>query len=175
VKNFLAISFCAAFLVYQIGFVAIYFYAKEKNRQVWITKTEFKEGFKKVSIPLTLPYWQDQDEYQVTDGEMIVGGVHYRKVYQKYAQDSVHILLVLDETMNQIQSSTRKLVAGNTGNETGSAADSNFTFILKNDLQTQADFEFSFFRSGEFIDAKFYYSASFKGRSLSIDSPPPLV
>lgn len=174
-KNILAIIFCTVFLVYQIGFVAIYFFAKEKNRQTWISKTEFNEGFKKVSIPLTLPYWQDQEDYQVTDGEMIVAGIHYRKVFQKYAQDSVHILLVLDETMNQIQNSTRKLITGNSGNEANSSADASFTFLLKNDLQTLTSFEFSFIRTGEQIDAKFFYSETLISRSLSIDSPPPLV
>lgn len=86
-KNIISIFFLTLFLLYQVGYLGFYWISLKQTNQEWLGKVEYTGVTKKVSISITLPYWNDQSEYRPTSGSITIGGKVYRKFMQKYSQD----------------------------------------------------------------------------------------
>jgi hypothetical protein len=56
-----------------------------------------------IRIPLAVPYVQDAPNFERVDGKFEHQGQVYRKVRQRYSQDTLHVVCVKDHTGTQIQ------------------------------------------------------------------------
>lgn len=91
-----AIFFLALFLLYHVGYLGYYWYSAQQIDEQWLAHVEITPDMKHVSIPITLPYWNDQSTYRVAHGKINIDGKVYRKVMQKYEKDAIHLILAED-------------------------------------------------------------------------------
>ena len=57
--------------MYQVGYLGYYWYSTERIEDKWMSHVEITPDMKHVSIPVSLPYWNSQQEYRVTHGKII--------------------------------------------------------------------------------------------------------
>ena len=173
-KRIISISLGLIFCLFQIGYLAIYFHLIQQNTIKWLATTEFSGEFKKIEILISLPYWQDQEDFQPTDGTMVIDGLHYRKVFQKYANEKVIVLLQRDYSLDQIKNTTRQLVESNAGTDAGDSSASGLIVLLKQDFQSSPLDFFHFYSESTGQKHQFDYLDFNSDVSLSIPTPPPL-
>lgn len=104
-RRSLSIFFLVLFLLYQVGFLAYYWYSAEQINEQWLSLVEITPDMKHVTIPVALPYWNNQDEYQPTHGKININGKLYRKVFQKYYMNEIHLIIAEDLATAQLQRS----------------------------------------------------------------------
>lgn len=104
-KKIISIFFLTLFLLYHVGYLGFYWLSLEQINQEWLSRVEYTGLTKKVSIPITLPYWNDQSEYRSASGSITIDGVVYRKVMQKYSRDALHLILVQDTLTQNLNKS----------------------------------------------------------------------
>lgn len=103
-RKAISIFFLGLFLLYHVGYLGYYWYSAQQINDQWMAHVEVTPDMKHVSIPITLPYWNDQSNYRVTHGKIMINGKLYRKVMQKYERDAIHLIVAEDsktERLNQ--------------------------------------------------------------------------
>ena len=174
-KKIVTISLVLLFLLYQVGFIAVYWVSLFKIEDHWQAKFEYDQPFKKVTIPISVPYWTDQDDYRPVDGKLELGGIHYRKVFQKYEKDTIHVLVVRDTMSEKLEEVTRNLITSqNSSPHKSNKSAKNFIF-LKNDLQLADDFQWKLNEIDIFSTYNSEYKFFFSTRFISVETPPPKI
>lgn len=126
-KRFYSIFFLILFLLYHVGYIGVYWLAANQIDDYWNSPSNFKGQVKKISIPMALPYWGDHEDYRPTDGTFEWEGKTYRKVLRKYAQDTVHLILIEDKLTAQLDKSIKEWIQLST--ESTSDENSKTTFL----------------------------------------------
>ncbi|MBL6448849.1 hypothetical protein JMN32_21230 [Fulvivirga sp. 29W222] len=110
-KRYISIVFLSIFLTYHIGYYGVYLVMWYKIESQWKQKVSGAglsvHELNKISTPLSLPYSPDQQEYQEASGSIQIEGKFYRFVKYRYAQDSLHLLYVKDNKMEQLHNVLR--------------------------------------------------------------------
>lgn len=81
---------------------------------------EVTPDMKHVAIPITLPYWNDQSNYRVTHGKIMIDGKLYRKVLQKYEQDAIHLIVAEDSQTERLNNTIADWVRAMSDSESSS-------------------------------------------------------
>ncbi len=156
-----------------MGYIGVYWLAANQIDDYWMSQQTFKGQVKQVSIPVSLPYWGDHEDYRPTDGTFEVDGKTYRKVLQKYSRDTVHLILVEDQLTAQLDQSIKEWIQLST--ESASDENSKTTFLktfAKDYLQT-ADPENIPASIEQQNSGNTKYVATDGISALDITSPPP--
>ncbi len=169
----LSYLFLLIFLGYHLGFVGLYWIGSRSIDSYWKSSVEFSGPQKEISIPLALPYWQDQDEFQIADGSINFEGINYRIVKQRYARDTIHFIVVHDALTDKLHQSVDDWVQNSAANnQTEKSTNTLFSFIVK-DYWAHKRFEFNALNidiPSEFFSPGLSVYSSLK---LDIESPPP--
>lgn len=102
VRKVTSIFFLCLFLLYQVGYLGYYWYSHQKINDKWNDYVTVTPDMKHVTIPVSLPYWNSQSEYQATHGKIIINGDPYRKVMQKYDHDAIHLIVAKDQETTRL-------------------------------------------------------------------------
>ncbi len=104
-----AIILLFVFFLYNIGYYGFYMAFNYQLDQKWNTKVLednlIEEELLHTSIPLSIPYQPDQNEYRTINGKLEIDGNYYRIVSQKYARDTLHVIYVNDTLQEGLEQS----------------------------------------------------------------------
>jgi hypothetical protein len=92
-----------------VGYYFIFFSSQHRLENVWLTKIyqenqEFKNQ-RILEIPISLPYFADQEDFQETNTSFEQDGHFYRAIKQRYQKDTLQIIYVPDVAKNQLNKS----------------------------------------------------------------------
>lgn len=111
-RQFSAIFLFLIFLLYHVGYFAIYFTSCYQLEASWKEKIEENdlenEYLQMESINLSIPYQQDQETFQSASGTVEIAGRIYRIVKQRYAKDTLHVVYVNDIQSENLKNSFTK-------------------------------------------------------------------
>ena len=113
--------------MYQVGYLGYYWYSTERIEDKWMSHVEITPDMKHVSIAVSLPYWNNQQEYRVTHGKIIINGEVYRKVLQKYANEAIHLIIAKDTDTEKLNLSIADWVRGMSDGESPNQGKSDLT------------------------------------------------
>lgn len=162
-------------MLYHVGYIGFYLLSLRQIENKWKATSEYSEDLKKISIPVTLPYMPDQNEYVAIDGSISIDGSIYRKVMHKYSQDTVHLILASDRLSENLNQSFNDWINSMTGTETNQSNKSSLIkSLIKEYFPETTPLALSLgFR---YLDQKyFFYITKHYSLSLDIDTPPPQV
>jgi hypothetical protein len=104
-KKGISIFLLSSFLFYHFGY-HLYYIALHRQIEIhWenrVFETSFSEEERVMLMPLTIPYLANQDDYQITNTPIDIDGRHFRAIKQKYANDTLEIVYVLDAPKSQL-------------------------------------------------------------------------
>lgn len=84
-----------------IGYQVLYdYFLQQSDRQLEsrLDQNQYiDEDLIAITLPLHMPYYSDQSEYQRIDGEVNIGGVQYKFVKRRVHSDSVTLLCIPDQ------------------------------------------------------------------------------
>lgn len=100
-----------------------------------------------IKVPLNLPYQQNWKEFERYDGEVTVGGIHYKYVMRKVYNDSLILKCIPNEQKNRIRNAEHhyfQLVNDlqHSGQHQGKAKDSFFKNLITEYWIAKNDFSF---------------------------------
>jgi hypothetical protein len=97
--------------LYQTGFYLFYLTEKYRIANDWKGNFEGNgHGLLSKSIPITLPYQADQEEFQPVLKIIDANGRFYRVIMQKYAKDTLHIVYQSDKNSENLHASLKDWV-----------------------------------------------------------------
>ena len=178
-KRYFSIVFLGIFLTYHLGYYGVYLVMWYKIEHHWQQKVSGAnlntDELRKISTPLSLPYSADQQEYQEASGSININGKFYRFVKYRYAQDSLHLLYVKDNKMENLHNTLRdwavtftSIPVSKNGNvELWKSMSKDFLCLLSMCLKVQAGTE----QSGTFEDHADKWLTNF----IKVPSPPPKI
>jgi len=109
VKQLITFVLIALFSFYQLGYYFIYFSSQQRLENAWIDKIfQDNDGFqnqKMLEIPISLPYYTDQEDFQDANTSFEKDGYYYRAIKQRYMKDTLQIIYVPDDAKNQLNQS----------------------------------------------------------------------
>src|SRR5215216_1584460 len=99
-KKLLSIALLSLFLLNVIGYYAVFLGLQYRNGVAIKTSLD-SDGYDEsklqvVKIPLTIPYMNDDDDFERVDGKFEHEGSVYRLVKQKYAKDTLSVVFLND-------------------------------------------------------------------------------
>lgn len=166
-----SIFFLTLFLLYHVGYLGFYWFSLKKIDYKYQTLVNFEGPVKRISIPITLPYWNDQSEYRTAQGKINLDGKIYRKVLQKYAQDAVHLVLVEDKLTEKLNTSLADWL--DTMNGTSNEK-SLLKSVVKDFLPTEDPYDYG--SPFSLVDQRYFsYNYYLLERSSDVITPPPQV
>ncbi|MEK6478782.1 hypothetical protein WJR50_14645 [Catalinimonas sp. 4WD22] len=114
-RRFAAILLLLVFFLYHLGYYGFYLAISHQLDQQWNAKVYddhlMDEDLLHTSIPLSIPYQPDQQEYEPHSGKLEIDGNYYRIVKQRYAQDTLHIVYVNDTLQTELDASVNEWLA----------------------------------------------------------------
>lgn len=134
-KKLQSISLIALILLNTMGYYAIFVGLQFKNDVALIQRLDDNQYDESravtLKIPISIPYLQDQTEFERQDGTFNYQGEYYRIIKQKYASDTLTIICFKDNESKAIQSALSDYVKTFTDNpqQDGSHAKISVTFI----------------------------------------------
>jgi hypothetical protein len=137
VKKVSAILLIAIFLFNLVGYRLILNYLQQEaslGLEASLDKNEFNEAeLITLQIPLSLPYQNDQENFERVDGELKLDGKIYKYVKRKISEGKLILLCLPDHRKMQLQSAkdeffknTADLVQNNGGNKSGNSKHASF-------------------------------------------------
>nr|WP_287935609.1 hypothetical protein [Algoriphagus sp.] len=101
-----AIILLSCFGLYQFGFFAVQFLMplaihQQWNNQIWDMNEDFLEG-KLIRIPFSIPYGQNQENFQSVNFSMEIEGKMNRVIKQRYFEDHLEVVVVEDELQSKL-------------------------------------------------------------------------
>lgn len=170
-RKIIAIFFLSLFLLYHVGYIGYYWYSLKQIDLKYRSLVSYDGPVHRISIPISLPYWNDQQSYAPTYGKLVIDGKIYRKVLQKYAKDAIHLVLVEDRLTKKLNHSLADWL--NTMNGANSEQ-SVMKSVVKDFLFTD-DLYFCA-ASCELADQQYFsYHYKLLNRSSDVITPPPQV
>lgn len=167
-----------SFLFYHFGY-HLYFIALQhqienhwKNR---VFDSSFSQEERVMLMPLTIPYLANQEDYQVTNTPIDINGRHFRAIKQKYANDTLEIIYVLDAPKSQLVNQVNQWIS--LLNSESNQADGNIFFFKMYKDYTFTNLKFTLSEgifakvSGKDISPFTFYKDFF----LLLDGPPPEI
>jgi hypothetical protein len=91
----------------------------------------------RIKVPLTIPYMSDNDDFQRVDGIFEHQGEFYRLVKQKYAQDTLTVICVRDNTNKKIHQALSNYVKSFSDNPADQQQNSKLTISFIKDYFPQ--------------------------------------
>lgn len=170
-RKTIAIFFLTLFLLYHVGYLGYYWYSLKQIDYKYQSLINYDGPAMRISVPITLPYWNDQGSFRPTHGKMVIDGKVYRKVLQKYAQDAIHLVLVEDRLTEKLNNSLADWL--NTMN--GANSEQSVLKSVVKDYIPSAD-PFALHPSVELMHQKYFsYHYNLLHRSSDVITPPPQV
>lgn len=160
-----AVFLFITFLLYHVGYFAIYLTSWYQIEASWKEKIEENdlEGdyLQMESINLSIPYQQDQENFQAASGTVEIAGRIYRIVKQRYAKDTLHVVYVNDVDSENLKESFKKWL-GSFSQKPVSEGNSKIVLssLGKNYLPNFFEFDFSIIRA-EQVPGSHYASFGF--------------
>jgi hypothetical protein len=101
-----AILLLSCFGLYQFGFFAMQFLMplaihQQWNNQIWENEEDFLEG-KLIRIPFSMPYGQNQENFQSVNFSMEIEGKVNRVIKQRYFEDHLEVVVVEDKLQSKL-------------------------------------------------------------------------
>ena len=176
-KRYSAILFLFLFFLYHAGYISVFWLASNQIEAYWERNLTYdKEDLQKISIPMTLPYWADQESYSSSKGSFQMNGKTYRAVLQKYANGQMHLMVVEDQLTTHLHQSIKDWVKSTTNSTSEKNNKVNYLQGITKDYQPTEAFKYL---SGIVLDDTKSPSSSyfFSIRSFisEIDTPPPQI
>lgn len=106
-KKTVALILCFTLLLNVLGFYGIFLGVQFSNNFATLKQLDDdlynRNEEVTIKLPLTIPYMNDQEDYQRVDGTFQHNGEFYRLVKQKYAKDTLTIICIKDLKNKKIQ------------------------------------------------------------------------
>jgi hypothetical protein len=106
VKKAFAIFFLALFLFNVGGFYVVYWGLHSKAKKDLLQRLDAdnysSEEFIVISIPISLPYPLQQQDYERVDGEFEFNGDYYNLVKQRLENDTLFMVCIKDKTQKKL-------------------------------------------------------------------------
>lgn len=110
-KRVTAILLLCLLILYHGGFYSVYWLISHQIDKQWqVMDMPQQKELTRISIPMKIPYKANQTHYSQTQGKIVLGKQVYRALYQKYQNDSLHILIVNDALTSHLNNSIHDLV-----------------------------------------------------------------
>ncbi len=110
-KRVTAILLLCLLILYHGGFYSVYWLVSHQIDKQWQgMDIPQQKDLMRISIPMKIPYKANQIDYSQTRGKIVLGKQVYRAIYQKYQNDSLHILIVNDAISSHLNNSIHALV-----------------------------------------------------------------
>lgn len=87
-----------------------------------------------ISIPVSIPYMMDQEEFSRADGKFLHEGKYYQMVKQKYANDTLTVVCVRDTDSEHIQTALGDYAKNFADNPEQGKQQSKFSFSIIKDF-----------------------------------------
>ncbi|MEP4534923.1 MAG: hypothetical protein ABJ004_17650 [Cyclobacteriaceae bacterium] len=163
------------FLAIHVGHLGYYWYGLKKIDNQWLEHVEVHSELTHITVPVTLPYWNTQSEYKSTYGSITIEGKKYRKVYQKYDSNGLHLLLAEDYRTLALKQSISDWIQMTTDTESSSG---NSTSDLIKTLSKEYTSLYLICFESKLRELTSGYGASFQQVALLdgfelISTPPP--
>ncbi len=159
-------------MAYQLGYMGVYWYTTTQINNYWKEKIQYQGPKKEIMLPISLPYWVDNEGYRSTDGKITLDGITYRKIFQKYEGDSIYLVLVPDVRTIKAESAIASwvnMLADEEGSEAGS-----LRLLVSSAKDYLLDSEITLDRiQEEKFRFKPYLQGIFVSPILLPDTPPP--
>lgn len=179
-KQALAFLFLSCFLIYQFGYYAFYFSIDYHLESKWIKKiysdASLKIEERTLEIPLSVPYYSNQEEFQLTNAPFERDGEYFRAIKQRYQNDTLQIVYVADTARGILDNAVKKWISFliEENNSENQSSDIFIKSFLKDYIQTE------FFQLEEDVNYQvqalvFFNFPIYRVPFFKLDSPPPQV
>ena len=79
-------------------------YQSDETLVTRLDKSEYnEEDLVLISIPINLPYYSSQNQFERLDGELTHNGIYYSYVKRKVTNDTLYILCLPNDTKSKLQ------------------------------------------------------------------------
>ncbi len=106
-KRLLAIPLLAIYLFNTVGYQLLFSLLIQHSDKLLVQRLDQNQyddnDLLQIKIPLHLPYYSSQSDYERLDGEANYKGVAYRYVKRKVANDTLYILCLKNEAKTQLK------------------------------------------------------------------------
>ena len=158
--------------MYHVGYLGYYWVSQQQINQKWLESVEYTGQVKEVSIPMSLPYWRSQNEYEYTNGKFTWEGKLYRKVKQKYSDGALHIILIEDHLTQELNQSVSEWIKSITDTKNDNSGKTTVKSFVKDYIHTPV--EFAYQPGFSFLSKKVsLYHDFWQNVSQDIITPPP--
>ena len=175
-KRFFAVYLLLLFLVYNAGYYVFYLSVNAQYEDSWRQKVELNDINPDIiltkSIPITLAYQADQENFQPVLESFEMDGKVYRILQQRYAKDTLHIVYINDQTGKQIKNSLRDWISTLTEKPSSSKNATFWDCFEKNYISNSLDF--SLMRKAEIVKVyRILTSSKISSPFIDTLTPPP--
>lgn len=177
-KRLVAILLLCCFSLYHFGYYAFYFSYRaqlEANWLRWLSAGDSNLDERIMSIPLSIPYVEDMEEFHPANTTFEKDGQHYRAIKQRYVGDEIQVVYVPDTARRNLDYTFKLWVHSLVKNEMPdkSGNPQNIKLFAKDYSQPDNNITFNVYPSATL--------ACYAGLVLryaedvfpSLDSPPP--
>lgn len=131
-RRVIAILLLFLLMLYHGGYYSVYWLVSHQIDRHWQTADiPQPEDLTRISIPMKIPYKANQTLFSQTQGKIIHENQVYRAVYQKYQNDSLHLLVVNDALTAHLNSSIREWIKNTNQTEENNNRSSVVVFSAK--------------------------------------------
>lgn len=126
-----------------------------------------------LTIPVSLPYAENDTDYEAATGEFMYNGQYYRLVKQKYENDNLYIVCIKDYSTSKISRHLTDYTKVAHNLPMGSKQSLSYLAKMYKDYEPN-DFDYAYL-SKYIFEQRFYALAGLdvKERAFAVDSPPP--
>lgn len=178
-KKLIAISLVFLILFNTLGFYGLLVGLGFRVRQDLVQRLDNDqyrpEETMTLKVPLSVPYYMDDDEFQRVNGEIEHQGEFYRLVKQKLVQDTLYIVCIKDNKSKQIKKALTDYVKTFTDKPIDNKHHTKTVVIVLKDYIPSS---FSISHESEGWNTSVvnsFSSAFFYDRAIAVSIPPPKV
>lgn len=97
-----AILLLLLFLTIHVGHLGYYWYGLKQIDRYWQQDAELTQDLKHLIVPIIIPYRNNDTAFRKGRGSILLEGVTYRIIYEKYDNKGLHILLAQDHSAQKL-------------------------------------------------------------------------
>jgi hypothetical protein len=96
----IASFFLALLVLNAVGYYVLLIQTQQRDQDeaqvFWQERQNAQEDLITMKIPLAVPYWQGQAEFEAANGQVMYQGEYYQLVQQRLTNDTLHVVCVRD-------------------------------------------------------------------------------
>ncbi|SNS39212.1 hypothetical protein SAMN06295967_108176 [Belliella buryatensis] len=164
------------FALYHFGYHVFYYSFNLQIESLWTERVfeEKNEVEYMMEIPLAVPYMSDQQEFQVINTPFEKNGQNYRAIKQRYANDTLQVIYVVDTSKTRLNEAVKKWVASLVSDEMPRESNNSLIYkIFIKDYFKPDSHSLVLFGGNELHHNQGFIFSNYSEEFLNQTSPPP--